>query len=296
VISTAMLSREEIRSLGASAEAIQRHYDIGNEFFALWLDPTLSYSAALWTEDLEVSLEHAQLQKIDLHLRNARVANGASILDIGCGWGNVLQRATSQFGAGRAIGITLSRAQFDYIEQHANPRIAARLEHWLDHEPPSAYDALVCIEALDAFAKAGLYTEQKTAIYRHFFERCHRWLKPGGYMALQNLSYGNAPVRNGLAVNTLFPESDLPKLSEILSAMERLFEIVAIANDRVHYARTVRAWRNAMRRQHTYAMKIVGRDLLARFEAFLALSEFSLASGGCDLYRFTLRRVDRPRH
>lgn len=91
---------------GASAEAIQAHYDISNEFFRLWLDPTLSYSAALW-EDGD-TLEEAQLRKIDFHLESAQARGAHNLLDVGCGWGSLLRRSLEHWGVHRAVGLCLS--------------------------------------------------------------------------------------------------------------------------------------------------------------------------------------------
>src|SRR5258705_13615220 len=97
---------------GASAEAIQHHYDVGNDFYTLWLDETKTYSSALW-EDAR-TLEEAQLRKIDYHIRQARVEGAHRVLDIGCGWGSTLKRLVEHAGVEQAVGITLSNAQADW--------------------------------------------------------------------------------------------------------------------------------------------------------------------------------------
>src|SRR6476659_789679 len=94
---------------GASAEAIQHHYDVGNDFYRLWLDPTMCYYCALWEEgEADHQLEQAQRRKIAHHLDSARVRPGCRLLDVGCGWGAVIREAVEGRGARRAVGLTLS--------------------------------------------------------------------------------------------------------------------------------------------------------------------------------------------
>ena len=96
------------RATGASAEAIQAHYDTGNAFYRLWLDPTRTYSCALWDE--ADALEEAQIDKLDYHIEQAQAAGTGQVLDIGCGWGSLLERLTTAHGVERAVGLTLSFA------------------------------------------------------------------------------------------------------------------------------------------------------------------------------------------
>jgi cyclopropane-fatty-acyl-phospholipid synthase len=95
---------------GASPDAIRSHYDAGNAFYAAWLDPSMTYSAARWTGAGRGprSLEEAQAAKLDWHLDSASVRPGAQILDVGCGWGSLLARAIGERKAARAVGVTPS--------------------------------------------------------------------------------------------------------------------------------------------------------------------------------------------
>src|SRR4051794_35543778 len=99
---------------GASAEAIGYHYSIGNEFDRLWLDKTITYSCALFEGD-DHDLSAAQVRKLDYHLTQARVLNAHRVLDVGCGWGSGLRRMVEQYNVNRAVGLTLSQAQADWI-------------------------------------------------------------------------------------------------------------------------------------------------------------------------------------
>src|SRR5690348_13494635 len=103
------------RSPGADAAAIRHQYDRGNDFFAMWLDENMVYSCALYDSSLDEPLEAAQLRKVDFHLESARAAGVGRLLDVGCGWGFLMNRAIDTYGVRSATGLTLSEAQRDWI-------------------------------------------------------------------------------------------------------------------------------------------------------------------------------------
>src|SRR4030088_3614984 len=113
-------TQEAVR--GPSPEAIQRHYDVGNDFYRLWLDDSMSYSCALW-DGSDDSLQAAQMRKIDYHIAQAQAAGAGRVLDVGCGWGAVLKRLTTVYGVGQAVGLTLSREQEEWAVSTPDPRI-----------------------------------------------------------------------------------------------------------------------------------------------------------------------------
>src|ERR1700722_2228177 len=106
---------------GGTEAAIQHHYDVSNAFYALWLDETLTYSCALWREDDDPDdLLAAQRRKLDYHLDAAGISRARHVLDIGCGWGSLLERALTYAQVETGTGLTLSEAQFQYIAAHAH--------------------------------------------------------------------------------------------------------------------------------------------------------------------------------
>ncbi|XXY55024.1 cyclopropane-fatty-acyl-phospholipid synthase family protein [Sorangium sp. So ce269] len=288
----------DLKELGASASAVQYHYDVGNDFYDLWLDKeTKSYSAALFEDGPADTLEAAQVRKVDYHATQARVPAGGRVLDIGCGWGNFLRRAVEVHGAARGVGLSLSREQTAAILKRQDPRVEVLLESWVDHVPEAPYDAIVSIEAIEAFVRYGVNPDDKRRVYRALFERCHEWLRPGGSMCWQMIAYGNTGPEDfdNFVAKEIFPESDLPLLEELAAAVHRRFEIVVLRNDRLDYARTLRTWLERLKANRKQAAELAGEEVLDRYERYLRLSEFMFTSGNCDLYRITLRRIDRPR-
>lgn len=280
---------------GASAAAIQAHYDVGNAFYALWLDPTMTYSSALWDgPDDSRDLEWAQHNKIAWHLKSARVERAARVLDIGCGWGATLKACAALPGVAQGVGLTLSEAQAAAIRAQGNAKLEIRLESWADHQPAAPYDSIISIGAFEHFTKPDDDAAAKIAIYRHFFGNCRRWLNPKGGMSLQSIAYGKLrrDDPNVKLMSQIFPDSDLPRLEEIVLACEGLFEIVMVRNDRLDYARTCETWANNLRSRRQEAVELVGPEQVQRYERYLKLSAYGFLTGNINLLRLTLRPIE----
>lgn len=289
------MNASQIKDPGASSTAIQHHYDLSNEFYRYWLDESRTYSCALWPDNREIdSLELAQERKIDYMITQAKATNAKRVLDIGCGWGAVLKRLVDVHNVEHAVGLTLSKAQAEHIASFNDLRIEVNQYGWLEHMPTAPYDAIISIGAFEHFAKIELTDEQRIQAYRNFFTHCHKWLKPGGFLTLQTISYGNMRREDASQfMNTdIFPESDLPRLTEITRSLDGIFEVIKLRNDREHYALTCEEWLNRLRINRDKAIALVGDDVFARYERYLKLSAVGFRMGKIALLRLTLRRFD----
>jgi len=281
---------------GGSTQAVQYHYDISGDFYRLWLDPSMTYSCALWDlDDPGEALHAAQERKIAFHLDAARALRADRVLDIGCGWGGLLHAASARGRARQLVGLTLSKDQAAHVRAMSLPGVDVRLESWTHHAPAAPYDSIISVGAFEHFAKPEDTVEEKIAVYRDFFQRCAGWLTRDGRMSLQTIAYGTMKREEASEFinNEIFPSADLPTLEEILRAAEGVMEISLVRNDRPHYARTFAAWAENLRRRRDEAQAMVGEQVTRRYERYLTQSSLGFMMGKIGLLRLALRPIAR---
>jgi cyclopropane-fatty-acyl-phospholipid synthase len=283
--------------LGAGSDAIRHHYDVGNEFWQIWLDPTMSYSCAMW-EKPDEDLEQAQRRKLDFHGAEARAAGAARVLDVGCGWGAMLMHLVGRHGVQHAVGLTLSDAQAEYLRAIAPSSVEVLVRSWSDYQPTAPFDAIISVGAFEHFARQGLSPDEQIEAYRRFFRACREWLKPGGRLSLQTIAYGDIPrdrhLRDRFIADHIFPESELPRLADIARAAEMELEIERVRNDRGDYVKTLRAWFDRLRARRADAIAASSEEVVVRYERYLRMFAYSMELGAFTLLRLTMRRIDLP--
>ncbi|MFG3093141.1 class I SAM-dependent methyltransferase [Streptomyces sp. NPDC048202] len=284
---------------GATAESIRHHYDLSNDFFALWLDDSRTYTCALWDDgDPTDTLEKAQERKLDHLIEGARAPGADRVLDVGCGWGSLLDRLVNTHGVRHATGLTLSDSQAEWLRETGLPGTEVRVENWLDHQPEKPYDAIISIGAFEHFARTGLTRAERVGAYREFFDRCREWLPKGGRLALQTNIKGNnvrmdkQTVRDLLFImDTIFPESEIPALSEVIEAGEKRFDMVRLRNDPDHYSRTCQEWLDRLRADRPRAVELAGEENVADYERYLSSTVSHFANRHLGLSRMILEAV-----
>lgn len=281
---------------GASVEAVQYHYDLGDDFYRLWLDPSLTYTCALWDDPAE-PLEAAQRRKIKHYLDATRGEPLRRVLDVGCGWGALLRAAVEEYGAERAVGVTVSRNQHAFVNALGDGRVEARLEPWQDHRADDVYDAVFSICAIEHFARPGLKRAERVAIYRSFFKHLHGMTRPGAVFGLQSICWGSKRpdmrVAEGLyfMATEIFPESEWPRFAELAHAAEGLFEFVTVRNDREHYVTTLQRWHHALALRQEEAERVSDRATVERYLRFLSFAQVIFREDYTGLLRMVMRRA-----
>jgi cyclopropane-fatty-acyl-phospholipid synthase len=284
---------------GATAAAVQSHYDVSNDFYRLWLGPSMMYSSGLWRAgDDAADLERAMERKVDFFAGQTVQSPDAAVLDVGCGWGWNLRRLVSQHGISRGVGLTLSEAQRDYVDADPIDGVDLRLEGWADHHPNTPYGAIFSYGAFEHFARDGSTSAERVTAYRDFFAACRDWLVPDGRVGLETIAHDDAPDTAapkgrgpvGDFVLGIYPESIPPHLCEIVLGFEPYFELELLRADGADFARTCRLWLLRMRQHEPEAAQLVGADVVRRFRRYLAASETQFRLRSITNYRLVLRR------
>jgi cyclopropane-fatty-acyl-phospholipid synthase len=280
---------------GASKASIQRHYDVGNEFWSLWLDPMMVYSGAMWAGE-DDTLAQAQMRKLDYFIEGTGAPGSDLVLDVGCGWGGALRRLVDVHGVKRVVGLTLSEAQREWVEGIQHPQISVRVENWADHLADDSYDAIISLGAFEHFADIDQSREEKVEAYRRFFNFCRQVLVPGGRLGLQAIAKGRANMtREGIEDarfiwENVFNQTDVPWISDVIRASERTFELTSVRNDPTDYVRTAGAWAAALERNRELALAAANEETYEVFARFLEALGRSFETGHVGLTRYFFTR------
>lgn len=293
-----MTTTIDSKSVNPEVEAIRHHYEVGNAFYRLLLGPTMMYSGGYWNEgeDLRAALNTAQERKLDAFAELAGARGAAKVLDIGSGWGTLLDRLTTVHGVGRGVGVTLSRTQADYVAGLGNPKVEVHVESWEDHRADEPYDAAFCVNALEHFVLASLPPRERVQRFRDFFTACHALLKPGGRLVMHAMTVESPPLRRQLIDDLKFLQREefagcyIPHLHELAATWEVLFEVTEIRNERETFSRACRAWLENLAERRDEAVALEGEEVVRRFERYLGIFAYTLEDGIFNNFRVVLTR------
>ncbi|HEY1313525.1 MAG TPA: cyclopropane-fatty-acyl-phospholipid synthase family protein, partial [Steroidobacteraceae bacterium] len=271
-------SREENR------EAIHFHYDVSNEFYALWLDRAMVYSCAYF-ETPETDLDAAQEAKLEHICRKLSLKAGENFLDVGCGWGALVIHAARHYGV-RAHGVTLSAQQLQVARKRIAQagladRVRVDLLDYRDLTGESIYDK---VASVGMFEHVGL---KNLPVY---FSTINRVLKPHGLFLNHGITHDSDGWQKTLATEFMnryvFPDAQLDNISNIQRAMERAhFEIADVEALRPHYALTLRHWVAGLERNHARALQHVDEATYRVWRLYMAACALEFESGRVGVYQ-----------
>ncbi|MCP5431903.1 MAG: class I SAM-dependent methyltransferase [Alphaproteobacteria bacterium] len=265
------------------------HYDVSNEFYALFLGPEMLYSSAYFA-DRQTSLEAAQARKLDLVCRKLALAPGERLLDIGCGWGALLCHAAERYGVA-AHGVTLSERQLDFVRARIaakglSGRVSVELRDYRTIEGEGLYDKIAQVEM---FEHVGFANHE-----RHF-RLMHRLLKPRGLYfhqaTVRRGPVGSEPFRketNTTRVITrfIFPGGELDYIGHTVDQLGRYgFEVLDVENIREHMELTLRAWEGGLHARRTEAEALVGPERTVLWLCYFALFAKAFERAACLSYQ-----------
>jgi cyclopropane-fatty-acyl-phospholipid synthase len=281
--------------------AIQFHYDVGNDFYQLWLDEQMVYSCAYY-HDPSDSLEEAQRAKLDLICRKLRLRPGHRLLDVGCGWGALIMHASRHYGV-TAVGITLSDAQATL----ARERIAAAGLADRCRVEIRDYRALPPDAHFDRISSVGMIEHVGQAQLRAYFDALHRALVPGGLLLNHGITsmkeaHPRGPLawlegklwqRDAFIHQYVFPDGKLTAYQSVIAAAEAAgFETRDTESLREHYALTLRAWVARLVEQHDRAVALTSERIFRIWRLYMTASAYAFVHARINVLQTLLAKPD----
>jgi len=277
-----------------SQKNIHAHYDLGNAFYELWLDSTMNYSSAIF-ETPETSMKDAQHAKVRRALRMAQVKPGDRVLEIGCGWGALAEKATQEFDA-HVVGVTLSTEQLEWANKRMqrdglSSRADLRLQDYRDigkttqDEP---FDAICSIEMVEAVGRE---------YWPEYFQTVARLLKPGGHACIQSIVIADELFERYLTSTDfiqqyVFPGGCLPCPKEFRAqAAKAGLQVVDEFSFGQDYARTLQLWHEQFAAQKAHVLQLGFDERFIRiWEFYLSYCEAAFLEANTDVVQYTLHK------
>jgi cyclopropane-fatty-acyl-phospholipid synthase len=276
---------------------VQAHYDLSNEFFALFQDPTKTYSCAYFPRE-DMTLHEAQVAKLDLTLDKLGLEPGMTLLDIGCGWGSVMKRAIERYDV-NVVGLTLSKNQVEYCKQvfdsvDTNRSHRVLLSDWAEYSEP--VDRIVTIEALEHFGFER---------YNDFFKFAYNAMPADGVMLLHTITgiTGKQLVDRGLPMTfelarfikfiltDIFPGGRLPTIESVEDHSTKAgFKVTRVQSLQSDFARTLDFWAEALEAHKDEAVEMQSEDVYERYMKYLTGCAKGFRIGYIDCNQLTLEK------
>jgi cyclopropane-fatty-acyl-phospholipid synthase len=277
----------KLPSIRKQKEQVQHHYDVGNAFYALWLDPSMSYSCAYFKSS-EDTLEQAQKQKIDHILRKLQLKSGETLLDIGCGWGGLIIRAAQQYGV-KAKGITLSQEQHKKVEERIienglQGQVEVELMDYRELADASA-------STFDKISSVGMFEHVGQANYPHFMKAVNRLLKDQGIALLHTITHPTEQKPDPWIEKYIFPGGYIPSLREIIALLPNYnFHPTDIESLRIHYAMTLDHWAEAYEAHVDQVREMYGERFVRMWRLYLRGSAAAFRQDGINLHQIVFTK------
>jgi cyclopropane-fatty-acyl-phospholipid synthase len=269
------------------AAAISHHYDVGNDFYAAVLGPSMVYSCAVWNDE-EAGLDAAQQAKLDLVCRKLGLRPGMRVLDVGCGWGSFALHAAERYGA-NVVGVTLSAEQAALARERAadaglTDRIDIRVQDYRDVDDGP----------FDAISSIGMSEHVGRDQIAHYVARLHDLLRPGGRLLNHAISWNAGPTSpdpDSFIPRYVFPDGEMLGLAEMIGALESGgLEVLDVEALRRHYALTLRAWVRRIEEHWDEAVQSTSLGRARVWRLYMAASALGFEAGLTGVNQVLLQR------
>ncbi|MDD3893393.1 MAG: cyclopropane-fatty-acyl-phospholipid synthase [Syntrophomonadaceae bacterium] len=262
-------------------EDVQYHYDLGNGFFSLWLDKTMSYSCAYFQSPND-SLTQAQIQKIDYVLKKLQLSPRETLLDIGSGWGWLIIRAAQEYGV-KATGITLSREQY---RETLRRIVELGLEDRVEVELMDYRILADSGRTFDKISSVGMFEHVGQANYPHFMLALQKLLKEGGLALLHTITHTKEGPVNSWIEKHIFPGGYIPSLREVIWLLPNYgFHVIDVESLRLHYAMTLERWAEGFEKHVDKVQEMYGDRFVRMWRLYLRSCAASFRVSGQNVHQ-----------
>ena len=268
-----------------SQEDVQSHYDIGNDFYELWLDPTLTYSCAYFTNGNKDDLEAAQMAKIHHILQKLNPEKGKTLLDIGCGWGTLMLTAAKEYDL-KVTGVTLSQEQYDLVSKRIKDMGLEDQAEVLLEDYRELGD-----RQFDYVTSVGMFEHVGSENLGEYFDDVAKYLVPNGVALIHGITRQQGGATNAWIDKYIFPGGYIPGLVEIISCIEEAhLQIADMESLRRHYQRTLEIWDANFNKVRDQVQEKMGERFTRMWDMYLQACAASFQSGNIDVMQYLLTK------
>lgn len=269
----------------ASKEDIQDHYDIGNDFYRLWLDKSLTYSCAYWEPGNNDDLYKAQLAKVNLILRKLNPQPGKTLLDIGCGWGTLMLTAAKDYGL-KVTGVTLSEEQYNFVSKRIKDEGLGNVAEvkLIDYRElgKRQWDYVTSVGMFEHVGKENLGL---------YWKDVARYLKDGGTALIHGITRQQGGATNGWINKYIFPGGYIPGLTEQIGhVIDADLQMTDMEMLRRHYQRTLECWDRNFNAHREQIQDMMGERFTRMWDLYLQACAASFESGNIDVIQFLVTK------
>lgn len=265
---------------------VSSHYDIGNDFYKLWLDETMSYSCGYF-KNQDDTLYQAQVNKVDYILEKLYLKEGMTLLDIGCGWGFLLMEAARKYKV-KGTGITLSSEQQKEFQERIKKE---GLEEYLTVELMDYRDLPKLKKTFDRVVSVGMLEHVGREQYKVFLDTASRVMNPGGMFLLHFISALKEHAGDPWIRKYIFPGGTIPSLREILTeAAEHQFHTMDVENLRLHYNKTLLCWEKNFKEHTDEVREMFGNEFVRMWDLYLSSCAATFHNGIIDLHQILMTK------
>jgi cyclopropane-fatty-acyl-phospholipid synthase len=277
------LRRPRLNSLDGACENIHHHYDIGNDFYRLWLDDQLVYTCAYYARP-EMTLEQAQVAKFDHVCRKLGLTRGQKVIEAGCGWGGLALHMARHYGVS-VKAFNISREQIAHAREEARRQGLAERVQFVEADWRTAEGAC------DAFVSVGMLEHVGPENYRALGDVIHRCLTPCGRGLIHSIGQNRPGPTSSWIERHIFPGAYPPALREMVQILERHdFSVLDVENLRLHYALTLRHWLDRFEANAEAVQQMFDESFVRLWRLYLCGSMVAFTTGGLQLFQLVFSR------